>query len=171
MATTRREAVPVRRNGGEWDPVQALRHWMSWDPFEEMLPRLWGEAGERRSFVPAFDVRESQDAFVFEADLPGFREDDIHVDVVGNRLTISGKREAERTQEEAERFYCCERSYGGFTRSFTLPPGVDGERIEAELRNGVLSLRVPKSPESQPKRIPLRSQAERGETERKAARS
>jgi HSP20 family protein len=69
-------------------------------------------------------------------------------------LTVSGKREEEK-REEGERFYAYERRHGSFTRSFTLPEGVDVEHINAELKEGVLSLTVPKRPEVQPKRIQL----------------
>ena len=124
MANIRRGSAPVvRRNGGEWDPLQES-------------PRAFGAGGDGLGFAR---VRETKDAYVFEADLPGFRDQDIGVDVTGNRM-----------------YYCCERSYGSFTRSFTLPDGIpDG--ISAELKNGILSLHVPKKAEAQPKRIPLRS--------------
>jgi HSP20 family protein len=155
MAIVRRaeEAPALRR---EWDPFQSMRELLSWDPFQHMLPRLWPTgAAQRFAFTPAFDVRETKDAFVIKADLPGFREQDIDVNVTANRLTVSGKREAERV-EKADTYYCSERSHGSFTRSFTLPDGVETEQIQAELKDGILALQVPKSAEAQPKHIPIR---------------
>jgi HSP20 family protein len=76
--------------------------------------------------------------------------------MTGNRLTISGKREAE-VEERTDTYYACERSYGSFTRAFTLPEGTDGgDRIRADLKEGVLTLLLPKKPELQPKRIEVK---------------
>lgn len=83
-------------------------------------------------FAPKFDVRESADSYVFTADLPGIKEDDLDISVTGNRLTVSGRREEEKNQED-DRYYAIERSYGSFSRSFTLPEGYDLDNIDAEL--------------------------------------
>jgi len=153
MANVRREAAPARRSGGsEWDPFQTMRELVGWDPFPEMFPRGRRGGEDRLPFAPAFDVRETQDAYVFEADVPGFGQEDIDINLTGNRLTVSGRREAEEV-DESDTVYCCERSYGSFTRSFTLPADVDPDRIEAQLRDGILSLRIAKTAEAQPKRI------------------
>jgi len=144
-----------------------MREMMRWDPFQEMLPRSWRGAEERGAIVPSFDVRETKDAYIFKADLPGFREQDIDVSVTGNRLSVSGKREAEQV-EDSDTYYCCERSYGSFTRSFTLPEGVNAEQVQADLKEGVLSLRLPKTAEAQPKRIQLRGGQNGGEKPAKA---
>ncbi|HYG68700.1 MAG TPA: Hsp20/alpha crystallin family protein, partial [Anaeromyxobacteraceae bacterium] len=106
-------------------------------------------------FVPSFEVKETKDAYVFKADLPGIREEDLDINLTGNRLTVSGKREEEKRSEE-ERYYAYERSYGSFSRSFTLPEGVDAEHVDAELRDGVLTVRIAKRPEVQPKRIEVK---------------
>jgi HSP20 family protein len=150
MAIIRRgEGSPLaRRSWAEWDPFQAMSEMMRWDPLRE----LGQGSGEGIAFAPAFDLRETKDAFVFKADLPGFKEEDIHVDLTGNRMTVSGKREAEKVEDD-DRYYCCERSYGSFTRTFTLPDGVDTERIGAEMKNGVLSISAPKTEQAQPRRI------------------
>jgi len=131
-----------------------MRDLVGWDPFQEMAPRLWRT--EERLFVPAFDVRETPDAYQFKADLPGFKEGDVDINVTGNRLTVSGKREEERT-EDKDNLFLSERSYGSFTRTFTLPDGVNADQIQADLRDGVLSLHVPKSEEAQPKKISIRA--------------
>jgi HSP20 family protein len=153
--------LPTRRGsagGGiqrarEWDPFQRMQEMMNLDPFE--LMNQWLTGGGRQgapTFVPAFEVKETKDAFIFKADLPGVDEKDIEITVTGDRLVVSGKRELER-REESDRFYAYERSYGSFSRAFTLPEGVDPDNVKAELKNGVLGLTLPKRPEVQPKRI------------------
>jgi HSP20 family protein len=132
----------------EWDPFERL---LTWDPFEEMRRIL---APPEMGFVPSFDVKETKDAYVFKADLPGIEEKDLELTLTGNRLTVSGKREEERKEEEGQ-YYTYERKYGSFTRSFTLPEGVDLEGLTADLENGELSIRVPKKPELISKKIPL----------------
>lgn len=153
MAMIRRGEGQLAQRGREWDPFQAMRELMGWDPFQEMVPRVFrGE--ERMVYVPAFDVRETKDAYVFKADLPGFRDQDIDLNVTGNRLTVSGTREAEKV-EDTDTYFCSERSYGAFTRSFTLPEGINGDQIQADLKEGVLTIHVPKTAEAQPKRISI----------------
>lgn len=89
---------------------------------------------------------------MFRADVPGAEDSDLDVKLTQNRLSISGKRESEKS-EKGDTFYTNERSYGSFTRSFTLPEGVDADKIRAELKEGVLTLSIPKRPEVQPKKI------------------
>jgi HSP20 family protein len=116
---------------------------------------FWQEEQPAR-FVPDFEVKETKEGFLFKADVPGIKEKDLEVTMTGDRLTITGKREAE-TKETTDTYYACERSYGSFTRSFTLPEGTgSGDRIHAELHQGVLTLLVPKKPELQPRRIELK---------------
>ena len=107
---------------GAWDPFRTFgitdpfRRLLSRDPFAEVASMM----PTTGPFVPDMEVREAKDAYVICADLPGMREEDLQIDVSGNRLTISGKREEEQ-REEGERYYTYERSYGSFNRSFTLP--------------------------------------------------
>jgi HSP20 family protein len=142
--------VPATRASRTWDPFLSLRDLLRWDPFREMVPSF--PAFEGVTFAPAFDVKETKEAFTFTADLPGIAEKDLQVQLSDNRLTISGKRESEKT-EQGDTYYTTERSYGSFTRSFTLPDGLDSEKVRAELKNGVLSVTAPKRPEAQPKKI------------------
>lgn len=145
----------IRRDEGgverAWEPLRMMRELMGWDPFAEMLPSMTRPAA---LFAPTFEVKETKDAYVFKADLPGVKEEDLDVSITGTRLTVTGKREAEQRRED-ERFYAYERSYGSFTRAFTLPEGVDTEHVEASLDNGVLTVRVAKAPESQPRKVSL----------------
>jgi HSP20 family protein len=115
-------------------------------------------------FVPSFEVKETKDSYLFKADLPGVKESDLDISVTGNRLTISGERQQEK-KDEGDTFYAYERSYGSFSRSFTLPEGIDVDHINGELRDGVLNVVVPKKPEVQPKRVLLKGSSE---SERKA---
>jgi len=126
-----------------------MRELMQWDPFRAE-PLEYGIEGAR--FSPTFEVKENKDSYVFKADLPGVKQDDLDISLQSNRLTISGRREAEK-RDEGETWYAYEREYGSFTRAFTLPEGVDPEHVRADLKDGVLSLIIPKKPEVQPKRI------------------
>jgi HSP20 family protein len=147
--TENQEAPALNRN---WDPFQMMQELMRWDPFRELATP--GSLGGGYAFSPAFDVRETNDAYVFSADLPGLSEDAIELSVTGNRLTISGQREEEK-RDERDRLHMYERRYGAFSRSFALPDGVDADQIEAQLEQGVLKVSVPKKPEVKPRRISL----------------
>ena len=141
-----------------WDPWRSMRALLSWDPFREMAPF---PAFEERAiaFSPAFDVKETKDAYEFKADVPGVHERDLEVTMTGNRLTVSGKREAEK-EDRTDRYYTYERNYGSFTRSFTLPEGADVDRLNASLEKGVLAITVPKHPEVQPKKIAVKTEGQ-----------
>jgi HSP20 family protein len=146
-------AYPTTRGTREWNPWQRMRDLLEWDPFQEMT-RQWPHEGRGEAFLPQFEVRETTDSYVFRADLPGVKQDDVDINVTGNRLTISGKREAEQ-RDENDRYYVYECSYGTFQRSFTLPDGVNPDEVKADLRDGVLTLNVPKRAEAQPRRIQI----------------
>lgn len=139
----------------EWDPARWMKTFLSWDPFHEMAPSAVAMPSALE-FDAAFEIKETKDAYVFKADVPGVRREDIDLQLTGNRLTISGKREAER-KEEKETYYAYERSYGSFTRAYTLPEGIDASKILADLRDGVLTITVPKLPEVQPKKIAVKT--------------
>lgn len=148
------EAAPAARQ--EWEPFRLMRALMSWDPFREMAP-LWPE--ERgTAFLPAFEVKETQEAFVFKADVPGIEEKDLDIKLTGNRLTVTGRREAE-TQDKRDdhTYFVYERAYGSFSRSFTLPDGVDTDHVRAELKDGVLTIVLPKKPEMVARKIAVKS--------------
>jgi len=103
--------------------------------------------------VPVLDVREQQDRYVIAADLPGVRQDEVEVTAVDDRITISGRRKEDRPKNSS--FRLCERPAGEFSRTITLPPNTDSGRVEAELKDGVLKLEVPKRPEAQRRRIDI----------------
>ena len=141
-----------------WDPFRLMRDFMNWEPFAEMVPSL-ARANET-VFSPRFEVKETKNAYVFKSDVPGIEEKDLEVTLTGNRLTVGGKREAE-SKDEGDTFYTYERSYGSFSRSFTLPEGADADHAEADLRNGVLTVSIPKQPEHQPKKISIKGLGEK----------
>ena len=153
MANLIRRTEAPSETPAVWDPFRLMRDFINWDPFAEMAPSLI-RAGES-VFSPRFEVKETKNAYVFKADLPGLEEKDLEITVTGSRVTVSGKREAEN-EDEGETYYAYERSYGSFSRSFTLPEGADADHAEADLRNGVLTLSIPKLPEHQPKKISLK---------------
>lgn len=109
-----------------------------------------------KTFIPPFEIKETKDAFLFKADVPGVKEGDLEIQVVGNRLNVTGKREEEK-EERGETFHTYERSYGNFARSFSLPDGIDAENVLADLRAGVLTITMPKMPEVKPKTIPIQA--------------
>jgi len=148
----RQEQKAVPATASDWDPFRAMREMMRWDPFREIGPAFSGDT--RGMFMPDVDVKETESAYIFKADLPGMKEKDIEVSFTGNRLTLSGKREDEK-REEKDNYFTCERSYGSFTRSFTLPAGTDSQAAGAELKEGVLTITVPKKPDMKPQRIPV----------------
>lgn len=155
--------IMVRRNNAgqttapqrELEPFRALRDMLRWDPFREMAP-IWPEVIAPAYMVP-FEIKETRNALQFKADVPGIKEQDIDVTLTGNRLTVAGRKNEEK-EEAGDTFYACERTYGSFSRTFTLPDGLDNDHVQADLRNGVLSIAIAKRPEYQPKKISVTSE-------------
>ena len=126
------------------DPFALARELFAWDPY----------ARTASAFSPTFDVKETADAFVVRADLPGVDEKNIDVSIHNGVLTVTGARQAEE-RKEGESFYLYERQFGSFSRSFALPDTADAERINAVLLNGVLELSIGKRAEAKPRKIAL----------------
>jgi HSP20 family protein len=129
------------------DPFAVARELLSWDPFFSGRPAS--------NFSPAFEVKETTDAFVLKADIPGVAESDLDISVHNSVLTVSGARQAEE-RKEGESYALYERQFGSFSRSFSLPDMADGERIEAKLEHGVLTLTIGKKAEAKPRKIALK---------------
>ncbi len=136
-----------------------------WDPFRELsnaqnqVSRLFEGSFLRRGsessltlWAAEVDIHETQDSLVLEADLPGLEEKDLDIRVENNILTIRGERKFEKKVNE-ENYLRVERSYGSFCRSFSLPHRVNTEQIQANYRNGVLTVRLPKREEAKRKQI------------------
>ena len=142
-----REPQVLPTTAASLEPFRLMRDFLRWDPLRD-----YDLGAPAAAFMPSFDVKESPDAYQLKADLPGILEADLEISLESNRLTVAGKREAE-TAKDGERWHLAERSNGSFSRTFTLPEDVDSEKVVAELRNGVLTLMVPKRPEVRPKKI------------------
>ena len=145
---------------------------IKYDPFREMrslqdeVNRLFassfsrGGNGEsdlmRGAWSPQVDIFENQNEIVLEAELPGMKPEDVDISIENNVLTIHGERKFEK-KDENDNFHRVERSYGTFTRSFTLPPTVQSENANAEFENGVLRLTLAKREEAKPRRIEIKA--------------
>lgn len=143
LHTNGKSSTPTRYNR---DPFAMARDLLSWDPF------FGGRAPT--AFAPAFEVKETSEAYVLRADLPGVAEADLDINLHNNVLTVSGSRAAEERKED-ESYALYERQFGSFSRSFQLPDTADGERIEAKLTSGVLTLSIAKKAEAKPRKIAL----------------
>jgi HSP20 family protein len=108
------------------------------------------------TWMPAVNVEESAGELVLSAELPGMKQQDVEVELENNILTIRGEKTEERREgEEGRRYHVWERRYGSFQRSFTLPRTVKAEEIRAEFEDGILRVRMPKSPEARSRRIAI----------------
>lgn len=106
------------------------------------------------SWAPSVDIYETENELVLKADLPDISEKDLDVRVENNMLTIRGERKFEQNVKE-ENYLRIERTYGSFSRSFSLPNTVNSESIKAEYKNGVLTVEMPKRAESKPKQVKI----------------
>jgi len=140
------------------------QYWLShpwFDPWPDLgdlhrrMDRLFehvaGPSATRAGVFPPVNLYEASDAYVLTAEVPGLRGDEIELTVEHDRLTLSGERRIEYPKEAS--IHRAERLAGSFRRAIQLPGEVDGEKVEASYRNGVLRVRIPKAPEHQPRRI------------------
>jgi HSP20 family protein len=111
-------------------------------------------SGAMRRWMPAMDLLETDDQFVLRADLPGLSEEDVSIELEDTTLTISGQRKSEHDQR-SEGAYRVERAFGAFSRSLTLPQGIDPDAVAAAFDKGVLEVRIPKPEQRKPKRIAI----------------
>ena len=128
------------------DPFAVARDLLGWDLYTTR---------PASAFSPAFEVKETSDAFIVKADLPGVAESDLDINLHNNVLTVTGARQSEE-RKEGESYALYERQFGSFSRSFSLPDMADGERVEAKLDNGVLTLTIGKKEEAKPRKIALK---------------
>jgi HSP20 family protein len=138
------------------------------EPFSQEFDRLFsrlfdtsaGGAGAQR-WVPPMDLLEADDHYVLRADLPGLAEDDVAIEVQDGTLTISGERSAEH-ERQGQGWFRVERSFGSFSRSLTLPDGVDADAVSAEFDRGVLTVRIPKPEQRKPRRVEIKAGSANG---------
>ncbi|MDP9376118.1 MAG: Hsp20/alpha crystallin family protein [Actinomycetota bacterium] len=143
-----------------WEPLRELSSLQSevnrlFNSVSDLPAAASGTAGANlRRWMPAMDLIEKEDSFVLRADLPGMKEEDLSIEFEDNVLTLSGERKSE-SEESGEGFHRVERAFGSFSRTLTLPKGIDPESISAEFENGVLEVRIPKPEERKPRRISI----------------
>src|SRR5215204_71808 len=121
--------------------------------FSTNLTRSFDDEGiGRGAWAPSVDIYENKDQIVLEAELPGMKQEDFDLSIENNVITLRGERRFEKT-DESDNYHRVERSYGAFTRSFTLPQTVSAEEAHAEYSNGVLRVTLPKREETKSRRI------------------
>ena len=144
-----------------YDPLREI------DSLQGEMNRLFdgffgNRTGERARavgrWVPAMDLLERGDEFVLRADLPGVAQDGVGIEIKDGVLQISGERKSEH-EEEGESYYRAERAFGSFTRTLTLPEGVDPDAVAARFADGVLEVRIPKPAERKPHRVAIETGA------------
>lgn len=142
----------------KWNP------WREFETFSDSVnqicghnfsPSAWlGDEPDLRNLRPVIDIYDNDRKIVIEAELPGMDKKDIHVDVKDGVLTLRGERSYEDEVKE-EKYHRKERAFGKFHRSFTLPEGLDHDKIEADYKDGVLKIEIPKPEEKKPKKITI----------------
>lgn len=139
-----------------WEPARELQSIQSEMNrlFGTVFDTQTGDGGALRRWIPAMDLVEEGDEFVLRADLPGVREDDVKVELEDNVLTVAGERRSEHEQR-ADGYRRIERASGSFSRSLTLPEGIDPDGIAARFERGVLEVRVPKPEQRKPRRVAI----------------
>ena len=138
-----------------------------WDPFRDLnmlqdrMNRLFDDAGRNlrgdepaatTTWSPAVDIFETEGEIVVKAELPGMERKDITLNLEKNVLTLRGERRFEKETKD-DNYHRIERSYGGFSRAFSIPATVDEEHISAEYKDGVLKIALPKKEQAKPKQI------------------
>lgn len=149
----------LRRNGMTYSPLAdlgSLRREM--DQLMDSWAGLRVPRGGSLLWQPSINVREDEDAFHIEAELPGVDPDDVDISLEDRMLTITGEKRSETTRDE-ESYHLAERSYGRFERSFTLARSVNPDAIQARFDRGVLFVTIPKPEEQKPRRIQIRADA------------
>jgi len=156
-----------------WKPTVDVSSWtpmadLSTDLFSmrDEMNRMFDRFFKRSTFdddntamhalVPDVDITEKDDSYILKADLPGVAKDDVKITLRENILTIKGEKKREREEKHRDS-YRSERMYGTFERTFTLPSIVRDEKIQANFKDGVLTVEIPKSEEVKPKEIPVKS--------------
>jgi HSP20 family protein len=132
-----------------------------WEPFalQSLFDSVFdaptpSRSGALRRWLPAMDLVEAEDHYVLKADLPGLSEDDIKIEFEDRTLTISGERKSEQ-ETKKDGYVRVERAFGSFSRSLTLPEGIDGDAVTASFDRGVLEVSIPKPEVRKPKRIEI----------------
>lgn len=148
----------MRTSMTRWNPSRS--YLVGRDPFARLFDNFFGEDlapsedVSNRAWMPAVNIRETESAFLIEAELPGLNKDDVEITLENNLLKLSGERRFEKDTKE-ENYHRVERSYGSFLRTFSLPSQVDSEGVKANFKDGVLTIEVPKAEEAKPRKISI----------------
>jgi len=145
--------------------MRALAPWTGMDVFKREMDRLFDRFFEPRwdefelvgEWAPKVDVVETKDAVVVKAELPGMEQKDIGVELEDHVLTIKGEKHQEK-EEKGEKLHRMERSWGAFSRSFRLPAAVEGGKVNATFKNGILVVTLPKAPTAKGTTIPVKAE-------------
>ncbi len=142
-----------------WEPVRELNTIQNemnrlFNTFFDTPTANGGTSPSLRRWLPPMDLLETGDHFVLRADLPGLSEGDVNIELEDNVLTISGERKAEH-EDSKEGYYRVERASGSFSRSLTLPEGIEADGITASFHNGVLEVKVPKPEQRKPRKVAI----------------
>jgi len=146
-----------------WKPFRELAPSREFERMRREMDRLWDSFFERRpakteeerEFLPALDLAETENELVVKCEVPGLEPKDIDISLSDGMLTIKGEKKQEREEKEAD-YHLVERSYGAFTRSIQLPKEVQGDKINASYKNGILKVTLPKSEEAKKKEIKIK---------------
>jgi HSP20 family protein len=137
-----------------WRDATTLQHQIN-RLFDDSMIRAAGADDDfMGTWYPVVDLFEKDDSFVFKAELPGLKKEDISIDLKDRVLTLKGERRYENEVKE-ENYFRRERSYGKFQRAFRLPAEIDPDKIKAEFKDGLLEIEVPKPEEHKPKAITI----------------
>ncbi|MFQ5731540.1 MAG: Hsp20/alpha crystallin family protein [Planctomycetaceae bacterium] len=147
---TRRESAPLKR----WDsPLATLREEM-----DDMFRNFFGDAVLRTPEValPSIDLAETDNAVEVKTDVPGYSADEVNIEVADSELTISGEHSEETKSDDDKKYHRIERYTGSFSRHVKLPCAVDREKVDAQLKNGVLTVTLPKTEPSRTRKIRIK---------------
>ena len=138
-----------------WSPLSGLAA-LAVDRLNRMFEAAWnGEPLASGAWLPPVDIAETAEKdIILKAELPEMKREDIKVSFENNTLTLEGERTFKR-DEQGEKYHRVERGYGSFRRSFTMPANVDPSRVEADYKDGVLTVKLPRREESRPRQIQI----------------
>jgi HSP20 family protein len=152
--TEKRSDAPVRVDPfGEFD---LIRDWGRPLGMSRFMRDVFGGRQEPGRWLPPVDIAESDDDYSITVEIPGAKKEDVNVECHDNILTIKGEKKSTREEKKEHRHYV-ERSYGSFSRAFTLPSDAAGDQVKATFREGVLTIEVPKAEERKPKVVDIKS--------------
>ncbi|MEK7950462.1 Hsp20/alpha crystallin family protein [Luteolibacter soli] len=143
--------------------MKVLTHWNPLRDIHELQHRVLNALGNEREcggaavaeWVPVVDILEDEKEYLVKAELPGVARENVHVTVEKGRLAIKGERAFEKEQN-GKKYHRVERSYGTFLRSFNLPENADAEKVEAQFKDGVLFVHLPKQEKAQSREIEVK---------------